>query len=56
MRGDALAQLKVLTSMSNVQESLLGADQQVYIGAPKRIESLAHKIATLGVTGRAGPA
>jgi hypothetical protein len=38
----------------NVQERLLGAGQQVYIGAPERIEPLAHEIATLGVTGRAG--
>jgi hypothetical protein len=43
----------MLTSMSNVQESLLGSGQQVYIGAPERIESLAHEIATLGVIGRA---
>jgi hypothetical protein len=48
MRGEALAQLNVLTSMSNIQESLLGAGQQVYIGALERIEQLAHEIATLG--------
>jgi hypothetical protein len=47
MRGEALAQLNVLTSMS-IQESLLGAGQQVYIGALERIEQLAHEIATLG--------
>jgi hypothetical protein len=40
----------------NVQERPLGAGQQVFIGAPKRIEPLAHKTATFGVTGPAGPA
>jgi hypothetical protein len=54
MRGEALAQLNMLTSISNVQERLLGAGQQVYIGAPERIEPLAYEIATLGVTGRTG--
>jgi hypothetical protein len=50
------AQLKRMLESQNVQESLLGAGQQVYIGAPERIQSLAHEIATLGVTGRADPA
>jgi hypothetical protein len=36
----------------NVPEKLLGAGQ-LYIGAPERIEPLAHEIDTLGVTGRA---
>jgi hypothetical protein len=35
----------------NVQERPLGTSQQVFIGAPKRKELLAHKTATLGVTG-----
>jgi hypothetical protein len=47
------AQLKRMLESQDVQESPLGAGQQ---GAPKRIESLAHEIATLGVTVRAGPA
>jgi hypothetical protein len=47
------AQLKRMLESQNVQERPLGAGQQVFIGAPKRIKSLAHETATLGVTGRA---
>jgi hypothetical protein len=50
------AQLKRMLDSQNVQEGPLGAGQQIFIGAPKRIEPLAHETATLGVTGRAGPA
>jgi hypothetical protein len=41
MRGDALAQLNVLTSMSNVQENSPRAGQHIYIDVPLRIEPLA---------------
>jgi hypothetical protein len=54
MSGRGCAQLNRMLESQNVQERPLGADQQVFIGAPKRIESLAHETATLGVTGRAG--
>jgi hypothetical protein len=40
MRGDALAQLNVLTSMSNVQELEPRASHQVFIDVPLRIEPL----------------
>jgi hypothetical protein len=50
------AQLKRMLGCQKVQEGPLGAGQQVFIGAPKIIESLAHETATLGVTRRADPA
>jgi hypothetical protein len=50
------AQLKRMLESQNIQEKPLGASQQVFIGAPKRIESLAYETVTLGVTGRASPA
>jgi hypothetical protein len=56
MSGRGCAQLKRILESQNIQESPLGAGQQVFIGAPERIEPLAHEIATLGVTGRTGPA
>jgi hypothetical protein len=40
MRGDALAQLNVLTSMSNVQEYSPRAGQHIYIDVPLRKEPL----------------
>jgi hypothetical protein len=52
MSGRGYAQLKRMLESQNVQESPLGAGQQVFIGAPERIEPLAHETATLGVTGR----
>jgi hypothetical protein len=54
MSGRGCDQLKRMLESQNVQERALGADQQVFIGAPKRIEPLAHETATLGVTGRTG--
>jgi hypothetical protein len=53
MSGRGCAQLKRMLESQNIQERPLGAGQQVFIGAPKRIELLAHEIATLGVTGHA---
>jgi hypothetical protein len=53
MSGRGCAQLKRMLESQNIQESPLGAGQQVFIGAPKRIEPLAHKTATLRVTGHA---
>jgi hypothetical protein len=40
MRGDALAQLNVLTSMSNIQEYSPRAGQHIYIDVSLRIEPL----------------
>jgi hypothetical protein len=40
MRGDALAQLNVLTRMSKVQESSPRASQHIYIEVPLRKEPL----------------
>jgi hypothetical protein len=40
MRGDALAQLNVLTRMSKVQESSPRVGQHIYIEVPIRKESL----------------
>jgi hypothetical protein len=40
MRGDALAQLNVLTSMSNVQARETRASHQVFIDVPLQKESL----------------
>jgi hypothetical protein len=54
MSGRGCAQLKRMLESQNVQERPLGAGQQIFIGAPKRIEPLAHETATPGVTGLAG--
>jgi hypothetical protein len=51
MSGREYAQLKRMLECQNVQERPLGAGQQVFIGAPKRKELLAHETATLGVIG-----